>query len=184
MALTTEINSAADIMASTTSNARDSIPSAWYPQDKLPLVTTHMKKAEANALFQISNLPFQTAMAYGQTSTERPILGQNWFNKGAGWAEAGARRVPLTGSVELRGVLYCNTLTYPIVMTLPPALCPAQNEQHATTMYSVSTGVLPATLYIYTNGQVGLWSVGLYNGAAPTIVEYLTLSGISYEAYY
>jgi hypothetical protein len=179
MATTSEINDFADIMADKTTAARNSIPTSWYPMDKLPLVTEHMKKAEAEALEIIFAAPWKGVRAYNTSNPEddEATLGQRWFNKGGGWAVAATQRNALTRWVRLEGVVYPTTLntTDPII-EFGDDISPI-NHQLIPALAGVYGNMVMVPLWLDASAKsLKVWDMTL----APTI-DHLSLSGIAFR---
>lgn len=130
-----------------------------------------MKRGFAKAFAAALDPAWGAVEATNSSSATAAKLGTGWFNKGEGWAAAMIRKIPLLGTVELRGYIYSASASNALILTLPPLLRPAQKELFATVI-----DYQPAYINVWIDGTVSVYY------AEATTRQIVTLSGISFDA--
>ena len=166
MATEAETSALGSQIAAAITAAENSLPDTT----NMNVIRPAMMKGLARGLASALDPPWVAVEATNSSNPEAAKLAPGWLNYGSGWALAMIRKTPLTGNVELRGYVTTsgsNTL----ILTLPPALRPAQNE-----LFGVVIDFQPAYINVWVDGTVSVYY------AEATTRQVVTLSGISYEA--
>lgn len=167
MATTSELNTIGETIAFSVKDGENALNPA---ERDMEVIRPHTWRYIARGLATALDPAWQVVEPKTSSNPDAAKFGTGWLNKGAGWAGAEIRRVPLLSTVGMRGYIYTSAASNTLILTLPPSLRPAQNELFATVI-----DYQPALINVWVDGTVSVYF------AEATTRQMVTLSGISWE---